>query len=79
MSDLKKWQPVFLYFVGDMIETPEDTKQVVLWAGHTGSAEPLWKQKRGEYTDDYGVRWQCVVLWAGHTGSVEPFVETKAW
>jgi len=59
MTEIKKWQPVFPYFVGDLIEAPEGTKQVVLWAGHSGPSEPEFKRKRGEYTDDYGVRWKC--------------------
>lgn len=59
MGVFKKWQPEFPYFVGDVIEAPTDTKQVVLWAGHSGPTEPLWKRKHGEKTDDYGVRWQC--------------------
>jgi len=59
MTEIKKWQPNWTYFVGDMIEAPEDTKQVALRAGHTGVIEPLWKRKRGQYTDDREVCWKC--------------------
>jgi hypothetical protein len=59
MTEIKKWKPGYVYFSGDLIEAPEDMKQVALWAGHSGPDEPEFKQKRGEYTDDYGVRWKC--------------------
>ena len=59
MKKVGKWQPVFPYSVGDVF-TLNDIEQVVLRAGLSGLVEPLWKQERGEYTDDYGVRWECV-------------------
>jgi hypothetical protein len=59
MLKMKKWQPRETYFVGDMLEAPEDTKQVALFNGHTGNVEPLWKRKRGQYTDDHEIRWKC--------------------
>jgi len=58
MTISAKWQPAFLYSVGDMFVI-DGAEQPVLSAGRSGLVEPPWKRKRGEYTDDAFVKWEC--------------------